>query len=413
MPHSDKRVISTFTDLYASFGVLSRLLKQTMGRTAASKGIPPAVNRKDARAKRAKQTLNKDIPAVLQAHPRARKGIESSELIVDPPPAATGINAQGRSVAKVEVEVKTDAQVGSDTPDKATPATVGAVKLILRVADTLEAAADLHRGDRGRKPQNVAVLNMASPLRAGGGFLNGATSQEESLCMRSTLYPALKEEFYRLPEVGGVWTPDVLVFRSHYDGTPDLPKKERFFVDVITSAMLRFPDVEEDADGIKHFTNQQDRETTERKIRAVLRIAQSKDVKQLVLGAWGCGAFASPVNEVAKAWKKVLLYNEQDSSKSRIKKTVSASDSWSGMRIVFAIREKAMATAFAQHFGEGLNFEEEGEIASAADDANLENSDIIEVQSKISELEAQIASSKSGMLRERLQAIMDKLKEDG
>jgi len=38
---------------------------------------------------------------------------------------------------------------------------------------------------------------MASPLRPGGGVLTGATSQEEFLCARTTLYPSLREKFYR------------------------------------------------------------------------------------------------------------------------------------------------------------------------------------------------------------------------
>ena len=105
----------------------------------------------------------------------------------------------------------------------------------------------------------LAILNLASPLRPGGGFLNGATAQEEALCMRTTLYPALKEEFCRLPEVGAVYTPDVLMFRSHLPGYPDLPKYNRFFVDVVTSAMHRMPDIEEEKDGEKRYANEKDR----------------------------------------------------------------------------------------------------------------------------------------------------------
>ncbi len=87
---------------------------------------------------------------------------------------------------------------------------------------------------------------MASPLRPGGGVLNGATSQEESLCARSTLLPSLREECYRLPEIGGICSPDVLVFRVPGAGEDkELPKAERFYVDVVSSAMIRFPETTE------------------------------------------------------------------------------------------------------------------------------------------------------------------------
>jgi uncharacterized protein (TIGR02452 family) len=73
--------------------------------------------------------------------------------------------------------------------------------------------------------------------------LSGATSQEESLCVRSTLYAFLREEFYRLPSRASIYTPDVLVFRDQ--DLRDLPKRDRFYVDVISCAALQFPEVAE------------------------------------------------------------------------------------------------------------------------------------------------------------------------
>ena len=87
---------------------------------------------------------------------------------------------------------------------------------------------------------------MASPLRPGGGVLTGATSQEEFLCARTTLLPSLRESFYRLPEIGAVFTHDVLVFRgsgSLADAGQELGPGERFWVDVVSAGMLRFPEL--------------------------------------------------------------------------------------------------------------------------------------------------------------------------
>jgi hypothetical protein len=83
---------------------------------------------------------------------------------------------------------------------------------------------------------------MASPIRPGGGFLDGANSQEEFLCARTTLFPSLWDSFYRLPEIGGIYTPDVLVFRDSTPEANDLTKRDRYFLDVVSAGMFRFPD---------------------------------------------------------------------------------------------------------------------------------------------------------------------------
>lgn len=358
-----------------------------MGRTTPSRGAPPPSSRRDARAKRAKQTLNKDIPAILQSSARARKGVDSSELITNPP----ALHVQDGTT--VDTSYATLQKASSDVSSTVSSEPV---HVSLQIADTFQAAARLLGSSKFKnaKSSRIVVLNMASPLRAGGGFLNGASSQEESLCMRSTLYPALRDEFYRLPEIGGVYTSDVLVFRPHHEGAPDLPKTERFFVDVVSSAMLRHPDTDEDEDGEKCYANQQDREMAEKKMRAVMRMVRSKGIRRVVLGAWGCGAFGNPVKEIALLWKKVLVGQQEQIE----------TENCNGMEIVFAINDKAMAAKFARHY-EGLEVEEQA-TPDEADDAEVHD----EMKSKIEELESQIASTKSSVLKERLRAVLEKLR---
>ncbi|KAM7196268.1 tigr02452 family [Naviculisporaceae sp. PSN 640] len=216
---------------------------------------------------------------------------------------------------------------------------------------------------------------MASPLRPGGGVLSGATSQEESLCRRTTLYPSLRDEFYRLPEVGGVYTPDVLVFNSglhrprskrksteadqEQDGVSEMDleaesedeteiegetgdvkiddKKDWFHVDVITAAMLRFPDLVEQDKATDHLTekvyaNQSDREMAVRQMRAVMRIG-------------------NPVEEIARAWRKVIF---GISRKAKGKKVAGEVERYLNIEIVFAIKDRRTADAFAAAFGAGL-----------------------------------------------------------
>lgn len=352
-----------------------------MGRLKPSTGLAPVAWRKDARAKKAKATINKVIPALLTTHPRARAGVNGAELISPATIATTGRSAP-------------TTPPGTSVP---TP------RISLRVTDTLTAAhsflaiQDSDDVDLSNKRAKVAILNMASPLSPGGGFLNGATSQEESLCMRTTLLPSLRDTFYRLPEVAAVYTPDVLVFRDQ--DAEDLAKRDRWFVDCVTSAMLRQPDTEPGADGTPaRYTHETDRDLVMQKMRHVMAVFRLKGAKRIVLGAWGCGAYGNPVDEVSAAWKHVLLGG----------KKLNLDDS--GVEeIVFAINDRRMAHRFAEAFGDVIT------VVNAADtdaqDKGEEEEPSSEIQSKIDELEQAFASAKTPELREGLARALASLKE--
>jgi hypothetical protein len=238
---------------------------------------------------------------------------------------------------------------------------------------------------------------MASPLRPGGGVLNGATSQEESLCVRTTLLSSLKDEWYRLPEVGGVWSPDVLVFQLRDDA--ELAKSERFWVDVISAAMLRFPEISEDE---KLYANEKDREMAVKKIRAVMTILQDKGSESVVLGAWGCGAYGNPIGEIVQAWKKVLLGAGKNSKGKG--KFVDADQNWAPLKeIVFAIKDPKVAEDFAIAWGPGIELEQQEEEVPNADLRRTKDEqdgrNIDELREKIKELEMQIPQVKTAMLK--------------
>ncbi|KAG5940417.1 hypothetical protein E4U59_002451 [Claviceps monticola] len=279
--------------------------------------IPRRIARakRDARAKTAKTFINKTVPAVLKSSARARRGIESVQLVIDPlrfkeEPSKKQAYDTRKALHSEKGPLPDHAeQQGSleEKEERHAPLTSKApspMSISIHACDTLEAASRIYFSSTSRSPPRVAILNMASPLRPGGGVLTGATSQEESLCGRTTLYASLREEFYRLPDVGGLYTPDVLVLKSWDDGPVGgllLAKNERFFIDVATCAMLRMPDVE----GGK-YADPRDEELVVRKMRAVMRMVRGRGVMKLVLGAWGCGAYGNPVGEIARAWARVL-----------------------------------------------------------------------------------------------------------
>lgn len=401
----------------------------------------PTLSRAE-RAKRARTVLNQTVPALLRSNARARNGVEAAKLVVDPPSLEDGGGRpQGKNPAAGNARQGGDnapssgaASVPADEPDSTPPSSSPPPRprVLLQVVDTFFAARQLaalsappppsraggkQGPDKSSPRRRVAVLNMASPLRPGGGVLSGASSQEESLCARSTLYPSLREEWYRLPDVGGIYTPDVLVFgpvsagsggveggeedgdgeehgydksemHESADGAggktvasgssraepPPLvaDKLEWFYVDIITSAMLRFPDVvqvPQPASSTRAtktvYAEDKDRELARRKMRAVLRMACAHGASHLVLGAWGCGAYGNPVAEMAEGWRRVLLGKEGGKQKSsdrgaelaeekrgRTRRAGTREESWDGLElVVFAINDARMAAAFAEEFG--------------------------------------------------------------
>ena len=334
---------------------------------------------KDQRAKHAKETVNKIIPAILVSDSKARQGVQTAELIIDPPPA------QEKKISS-QIDGGQESQIG----------------IRIEVNDTLVAAQGLRQTCR-----RVAILNMASPLQPGGGVLRGAFAQEESICTRTTLLPSLRDEWYRLPDVGGIWSPDICVFRLP-GGSKDSPDRElstadRFYVGVVTAAMLRFPDLTDKNLHKAAYANESDRELADRKIRAVMRILTSEGIDGVVLGAWGCGAYRNPISEIVPAFKRVLLGSQKRS------KGKGDIETWSTVReIVFAINDASMATRFANTWGEGLNIEH-GDSTTSQDNDENETSSTDELETKIQELELQISQTKFPMVKERLEKIMERL----
>ncbi|KAF1921518.1 hypothetical protein BDU57DRAFT_544985 [Ampelomyces quisqualis] len=409
-----------------------------MGRTEKSQGLAPPAVRKDIRAKQAKHVINKTIPALLASNARANRGVESSELIVDPAPLsrdapskaeaespedAAYIKRKGQGRRKVKNDRNFEAEPGnkkSQKRQKPTDPSIANLSLqpapppptrnirILRT-DALTAAHILTHPSKytpaspppPKKSPNVCILNMASPLRPGGGVLSGATSPEEFLCSRTTLLPSLREPYYRLPERGGIWSPDVLVFhdaRAPGDAAGHLGLAERYWVDVISAGMLRFPELE--GEEAKRWSRK-DGEVVEGKMRAVLRIAERKGVRRIVLGAWGCGAYGNPVGDVAGAWRRVL--------DGAVGKGRREQESWPGIEeVVFAIGQRGMAAEFAKAFG-GVDVEA-GPGDGNEEEEEEEDKVAEELRNKIGEMEGQLSKVVNPDLKARMGTILQGLR---
>ncbi|KAK2809190.1 hypothetical protein FQN50_004026 [Emmonsiellopsis sp. PD_5] len=182
-------------------------------------------------------------------------------------------------------------------------------------SDTFDAGIQLSNNDKNDENSGtVAVLNMASDMAAGGGWLGGARAQEEALCRRSTLISTLDRSYYPTPPDAVIYSPSVMIFRHSLKdghGLMDLSKSDTLpIVSVISMAALRRPEVMKGADALMKYANANDRNRSKEKMRTILRLAAWKRHRKIVLGALGCGAFRNPPEEVAECWAEVFAEPE-------------------------------------------------------------------------------------------------------
>lgn len=173
-------------------------------------------------------------------------------------------------------------------------------KIVITPEDSYQAAG---------RYNNPLVMNFANAHCPGGGFKMGATAQEESLCRCSTLYASISSQDakvmykYNNTHISSVesdymlLSPNVCVFRDarceflqepFMTGVITVPAPNRIGAAALTS--------------IKKIS-----ETMMRRIRIMLLVAKDNGYKNLVLGAWGCGAFHNKPEDVAECFRKVIV----------------------------------------------------------------------------------------------------------
>lgn len=178
-------------------------------------------------------------------------------------------------------------------------------------ADCLYTAKELV--DDGYMP---AVVNFASFRVPGGGVRKGSRAQEENICRRTNLFESifrfidtlakeyglpLEEKQYPLPvNHGAIYSPSISVFRASEDKNYEF-LDEVFPIDVITIAALKDPELDS-----KGHMNDWSKNITKEKIRTMFNLALYWENDSIVLGAFGCGAFANPPEDVATLFKEVL-----------------------------------------------------------------------------------------------------------
>ncbi|WP_394613341.1 TIGR02452 family protein [Lentzea sp. JNUCC 0626] len=183
------------------------------------------------------------------------------------------------------------------------PPQVSAVRIDVTNESTLDATRRLG-GD-------VAALVFASARSPGGGFLNGAQAQEESVARGSALYLTLRAagDFYAFHRAHEdltysdrvIYSPQVPVFKDDRGNLLPEPYAVSFLTAAAPNRTAILRSQPDRIEGIEVAL-------LRRAIR-VLHVAASHGHRRLVLGAWGCGVFGNEPEAVARIFALALRDN--------------------------------------------------------------------------------------------------------
>ena len=188
--------------------------------------------------------------------------------------------------------------------------------------DTLTAAQQYAELSKTDEDTFIGVLNFASATNPGGGVTKGSKAQEEDLCRRTNLYPALSQQkcfdkYYKVNREGSnigsddiIYSENVLVFKDKDYNLLD--KGQQFYIDVITCAAPNLRDVPNNRynpnankEPLK-LTDQELYDIHVKRGKHILEVALFRGISHLILGAFGCGAFRNNPEVVARAYRDLL-----------------------------------------------------------------------------------------------------------
>jgi len=210
----------------------------------------------------------------------------------------------GREVSVAESTASAVARTRLYLPgqDVVVPAEASGPAPVVEVTNESSLSASRRLGD------DVACLVFASARKPGGGFLNGAQAQEESIARVSALYACQTAvpQFYAFHRQSGdlrysdrvIYSPRVPVFRDE-DGTL---LEEPYLVSFLTAAAPNLGEILSSQPASAGSVP----DLLAARAGRVLAVAAAHGHRELVLGAWGCGVFRNNPATVARMFAEHL-----------------------------------------------------------------------------------------------------------
>ena len=188
----------------------------------------------------------------------------------------------------------------------------------------------MHENGRGYAQFcDLALLDFASFVNPGGGYIRGAWAQEEALCAESYLYNVLDEQraWYQENRRRNI---NCELYRDRALVVPAVRferGKMHAYADVIVAAAPNARRAREEY----HVTDEQLERALRDRIRLVLAVVDDLGREKVVLGAWGCGVFGWDAEQVAEAFRQEL-----------------ASGRWGVKQVIFAVPQTRYDDNLAQ-----------------------------------------------------------------
>ncbi|WP_228411916.1 TIGR02452 family protein [Chryseobacterium sp. KLBC 52] len=207
----------------------------------------------------------------------------------------------------------------SEMKESPLPEIIFETKIEIWKCSSLKAILQLAEEENQEK---IMCLNFASAKNPGGGFINGAEAQEESLARTSGLYESLLQawDYYMIHRAMEscfytdtmIYSPKVPVFRK--DKGELLPKP--VLCNFITSPAVNAGVVKRQEPERAHEIF----DAMDLRMDKMLSLALDQGNEVLILGAWGCGVFKNDPKEIAGLFRKHL----QGKYKNKFKRVVFA-----------------------------------------------------------------------------------------
>ena len=152
--------------------------------------------------------------------------------------------------------------------------------------------------------KKIIALNFASAHKPGGGYVSGATAQEESLCRASGLYYTIKDVSgyyeqngrHKLSDYtdGMIYSENVPVVRDDSGALLKTPVRCDFITcPAVNRGAARLPDSEVNA-------------KMKQRIEKIITLAASKAPDIVILGAFGCGVFQNRREDVLPLFEAAI-----------------------------------------------------------------------------------------------------------
>lgn len=145
-------------------------------------------------------------------------------------------------------------------------------------------------GEKG----NIVALNFASATTPGGGYLNGSTAQEESICRASLLYPCLIADMRMYKENKENYNP-LYSDRCKYSHNVPIIRDDNgeLLENYELASFITSPAVNRKVAKMLLTPNDKINEVMDIRIRKIISLALEKNASVIVLGAFGCGVFGN------------------------------------------------------------------------------------------------------------------------